>query len=312
MKGKMSFEEFTDLVRDNILNCLPERFKDAEVKLQTVTKNNNLKLTGLTVLLPERNMAPTIYLEEFYKKYEKGEHISYILEEIADIHIEHEVQDDFDTSMVTDFERCKDKIYPRLVSMEWNDLEEYPHVEMEDLAVIFNINLGADEHGSMGIKVHHGLMNMWKVGVDELYQLSLRNLERENNTTFKSMRETMVEILLPDAVKEYDGDVYEARRCLEALLPPSDTLYVLSNTSKAFGANAVLDNNMMESIVEEFGDIYILPSSVHELLIVPADAGMEVSRLRSMVEDVNSTVNLEERLSNNVYTYNLIDGLKIA
>ena len=109
MKGKMSFEEFTDLVRDNILNCLPERFKDAEVKLQTVTKNNNLKLTGLTVLLPERNMAPTIYLEEFYKKYEKGEHISYILEEIADIHIEHEVQDDFDTSMVTDFERCKDK-----------------------------------------------------------------------------------------------------------------------------------------------------------------------------------------------------------
>lgn len=309
---RMSFEMFADLVKDSILQWMPERYSKAEVKLQTVKKNNNLKLKGLTIMLPERNMAPTIYLESFYERYENGTTMEEILEEIADIQIEHEVQDDFDTNSITDFEQCKDKIIPRLVSLEWNDLEEYPHVEMEDLAVIFFIDLGIDEHSSMGIKVHNGLMNMWNIGVDELYKLAIENLEEKHAVTFRSMKDTMIDILLPEAMEAYDGDEIEARRYLETMLPPDNTLYVLSNTFKAYGANAILDNNMMESIVEEFGDIYVIPSSVHELLVVPADAGVEVSHLRSMVEDVNPTVNLEERLSNNVYTYNLTDGLKIA
>ena len=61
----------------------------------------------------------------------------------------------------------------------------------------------------------------------------------------------------------------------------------------------------MDLVAEKVGgDFYILPSSVHELLVIPRDAGMEISELEKMVCEVNATqVSVEERLSDHVYAY---------
>ena len=99
-------------------------------------------------------------------------------------------------------------------------------------------------------------------------------------------------------------------------MPPAideEQMYVLSNSIKVNGASAVLDAKMMEDIAEKVGDFYILPSSIHELLVVPVKSGMDVESLENMVCEVNATqVQLEERLSDHVYTYSLEEGLKIA
>ena len=316
MKERMKFEEFKNVVGESIISWLPENFRDARVNFQVVTKNNNLKLTGMVIMLPNKNIAPTIYLESFYEKYQNGEEMDGILEQIAKIQLEHDTDLEFDTKSVTELERCKDKIFPRLISTEWNRdiLETCPYVEMEDLAVVFYIDLSADERGRMSIKIHNGLMEMWNLTVEELYEISVSNLQKEHSGTFRAMNEVVAEMMLTDVIEEYDGDVEEAKRMVEAMMPENNVMYVLSNESKVHGASIILDNEMMERVIDRVGeDFYILPSSIHELLVVPANSHMKIEELKNMVYEVNTTqVAMEERLSNNVYRYNLIKGIQIA
>ena len=92
-----------------------------------------------------------------------------------------------------------------------------------------------------------------------------------------------------------------------------EQMYVLSNTMKMNGASALLDKKIMEEIVKTVGEFYILPSSIHEVLIVPVKSGMDIETLENMVCEVNATqVQLEERLSDHVYAYNFEDGLFLA
>lgn len=77
-----------------------------------------------------------------------------------------------------------------------------------------------------------------------------------------------------------DMDDEDAERLLADMVPQDDLMFVLSNKQKVNGAAALLDKDIMQKIVEKFGeDFYILPSSVHECIIVSADADMDTSQL---------------------------------
>ena len=69
----------------------------------------------------------------------------------------------------------------------------------------------------------------------------------------------------------------------------------------------------MNEIVETFGEFFILPSSIHEVLIVPAKPGMTAENLENIVREVNTTqVQLEDKLSDYVYIYSMEEGLQIV
>ena len=96
-------------------------------------------------------------------------------------------------------------------------------------------------------------------------------------------------------------------------MPEEDKMYVLTNKNKSFGAAALLDKDMMHSITDRFGSVFVLPSSIHETLIVLMEENMDVSYLRNMVHEVNETqVSVEDRLSENVYIYTASEGLLVA
>lgn len=312
----MGFEEFKNLVKESIIQWLPERFQEATISFQVVTKNNNLRLTGMNIMLPNKNIAPTIYLEGFFEKYQKGEAVEDILEQIAKLQLDQEAEVNFDTACITEYEQCKDKIYPRLISKEWNQnmLENHPHIEMEDLAIIFYIDLNEAEKGSMTVKIHEGLVKNWNITVEELYERAISNLKKDNAGIFRSMNEVLMEMMTADFIDICEGNEEEARKMMESIPTADNVMYVLSNINKIHGASVVLNNEMMERVINTVGEtFFVLPSSVHELLIVPAKAHMQVEDLKAMVYEVNSTqVCMEERLSNNVYTYSLKEGLKIA
>ena len=83
-----------------------------------------------------------------------------------------------------------------------------------------------------------------------------------------------------------------------------DTMFVLTNDTKVNGAAAILNDDNRQEIAEKVGDFYMLPSSIHETLIIPKDAGMEFKELEQMVQEVNQTqVAPGERLSDHVYEY---------
>ena len=83
-----------------------------------------------------------------------------------------------------------------------------------------------------------------------------------------------------------------------------DTMFVLTNDTKVNGAAAILNDDIRQEIAEKVGDFYMLPSSIHETLIIPKDAGMEFKELEQMVQEVNQKqVAPGERLSDHVYEY---------
>ena len=96
------------------------------------------------------------------------------------------------------------------------------------------------------------------------------------------------------------------------MLPPEEetpSMYVLTNADKMNGANSILDAKTMEDISEKIGgDFYILPSSLHEVIILPDTPEMDKDYLEHMVQDINAgQVAPEDKLSDHVYMYDSVE-----
>ena len=302
--NKMQFNEFKNEIVAKIREYLPETFKDAEVSLQVVQKNN-LELTGIVIRSIASNISPTIYLDSFYSQYESGEGMSEILQKIAEVRVNHEFEDNFDVECITNWERCRERIIPRIVGIEGNEalLKERVHKIIADLAITYCILLEESySDGAMTVSVTKQLMNNWGLMVEELHEAAINNMPSLVPSTFRSMAEVMRDMLA------MSDEEYE-------MLPMSsdEQMFVLTNEIKLNGAAAILDTDLMLSIYERIGGFYILPSSIHEVLIVPMSSNMQVEDLRAMVKEVNDTqVSLEDRLSYSIYSYNPVDGFCIA
>ena len=110
-----------------------------------------------------------------------------------------------------------------------------------------------------------------------------------------------------DIMKEMfarDGMPQEIADMMIAEIPPEQTMWVISNEKGINGAASMLYENELHELAESLeSDLYILPSSVHEVIAVSSDMGSP-EMLAQMVVEVNmQEVSLDERLSNQVYHY---------
>ena len=297
----MDFEEFKNSVAEQIKNFLPEKYEDASVTLQDVTKNNDTVLTGLLIKTEDSNIAPNIYLENFFEQYQDGRDMADILQIIADVRVQHEMEQGFDVTRLTDFDQVKDNIICKLVNAELNAdyLADKPHTMVEDLAVVYAIDLGGNESGHMTAPITNSLMEQYGITQEELHDIALHNLS-ESQIEFKTMRDVLVDMMFPDGIQPDDPRAF--------MLPPEEenpSMYVLSNADKLNGAAALLDAKTMEDISEKLGgDFIVLPSSIHETIVLPVNEDMDRHTLEAMVQDVNAgQVAPEERLSDHVYMY---------
>lgn len=302
----MTFDEFKQEIADNIKEYLPDKYADSMVQINAVQKNNET-LDALSVTSPDSNVSPTIYLNSFYEDYQNGRDMEDIIDSIADLRVEYEVNQDFDVSSITDFEKVSDKIAARLYGMEGNEelLSVRPHTTMDDLAVTYCIMLGDNENGSMSVPITNQIMETWGVTQEDLQKLAKENCDTLTPSKFMSMNAVMADMMLPQIMDDYGVSREEAKQMLNDMIPADDKMFVLTNEQKLNGAAALLDEKMMEQITEKVGnDFYILPSSVHEVLIVPKEEGMEFKDLEAMVQEVNATqVAPQDKLSDHVYQY---------
>lgn len=297
----MDFEEFTQQVAKEVKRFLPEKYDDASVTLQEVTKNNDQQLTGLMIKTEDTNIAPNIYLEGYFEQYQDGKDFEDIVRDIADVRVRHEMNQDFDVSKITDFDQVKDHIICKLVNAEMNAeyLADKPHTQVEDLAVMYAIDLGGGEGGKMTAPITNALMEQYGVTTQELHEIALHNLS-ESQIEFKTMRDVLIDMMFPDGISENDPRAF--------MIPPEEenpSMYVLSNAEKLNGAATLLDAKTMEEISEKLGgDFIVLPSSIHETIVLPVNGDMDRQTLEAMVQDVNAgQVAPEERLSDHVYMY---------
>lgn len=261
---------------------------EAEVTVAKVNKNNGLVLTGI-VVKGHNNVAPTLYLEKFFEQHTNGTSLEEICDEILETLSEVEVKEDLDCSWFTDWEQVKEKMSMKLINLEANTkfLEEVPHMVFGDLAIIFQIVVESLPAGRGTITVRTEHAAAWGVDTDALYEAAKGNRE---DISIRPMYEVLSEMM---------GDVPMD------LIPPMEepVMYVMSNTEKINGAIALENLDVLKAFAEEHGSFYILPSSIHECLLVPAEGDEE--ELTAMVQEVNATqVADDEVLSNHAYYFN--------
>lgn len=275
------------------------------VNINEVLKNNDTHLTGLTIRTEESNIAPTIYLEGMFERYKAGNAaIPVIVSEILSVYESHKTTMSFDASLVTDFSACKERICYKLVNADRNRelLADAPHIIVcDDLAVLFYILVSNDGEGTATITVRNNMTDLWGVDEDELFKIALINTQRLFRGSVMSMASVMMELLSDRMDEENTKEFYDMVVSDEDMVP----MYVCTNTQKINGAGVLLYKDLLKEFADRVGsDFYILPSSVHEILLVPVSKEMQIEYLRSMVREVNATqVAPEEVLSDNVYIY---------
>lgn len=283
----MNYEEFICRVQAEVKEKMGEK---AQVERRRITKNNGVELEGITITEEGQRISPMIYLDEYYSIYERGVTIPQIGEDILRIYERSRESLPKTPDFYTDFEKVKARLACKLINYQRNEkqLVRVPYVRCLDLALVFYYALEEEEIGRGTILIYNSHLTMWGISKEQLYEAARRNTPGLLPYEFIEMRELLAESFA-------DGEDFEEE------LP----MYVLSNRERHFGAVNMIYDSVLSEIGRRIGDdFYVLPSSVHECIIVPAGAKATRSELSNIVWDINRTQVLpEEVLSDNVYFY---------
>lgn len=293
----MTYDFFKQQLMDSLREFFPA---DTQIVIRPFPHNNQLILDGLTILEPGSNISPTIYLNFYFEKYQKGMNLSTIEQQILQYYHRHCPINHIDTSFFTDYDRVRSRIVYKLVHYEKNRelLKEIPHFPYLDLAVIFYCLVAEEPYKNASILIHNHHLAYWK-----LQKETLRTLAQTNTPLLLPWRcDSLAELIMP----ALDVLPVKERPTQEALLDAETIpMYVLSNEQHYFGASCILYPNALKEISQKFADsLFILPSSIHEVIIIPASYTEDANELSEIVHDVNvSEVEQDEILSDSVYFY---------
>lgn len=294
----MNYDQFLKKVTDAVQEKMGVGY---HVRLQSVRKNNGVVLNGLSIREKNEKTAPTIYMEQHYMCYEQGTPFDTVLEEIISLYKENRATAFEGMAGMADFKNVKDRVVYKLIQIKGNEelLDEIPYAEFLNLAVVFYLLIGEEKNCRLTALIYNSHMSAWGVTKEELFALAEKNSPRLLPVQIKSMAETMVDMFKDEAGEVLDEFIDDFLK--DGLENP---MYVLTNECKMNGAACVLYKDVLKEFADNLkNDIIIIPSSIHELLLL-ADKGINYSELEAIVRDINANeVPREDVLSDSVYKY---------
>ena len=295
----MEYKEFVEYIKMNAGYIAGE---GGNITINHVIKNNGCEMDGLVIMEKGKDIAPTIYLDSFYELYTNGENIKNIIRQIEVIYEQNKNNVTFDVNILKHFDTIKDKIVYKVVNYRSNEklLEQVPHKRILDLAVVFYCLLDNEYGRSATALIYNNNLKNWNVTIDDVYKAALKNTPDLLHSKISSMA-----ALFEKCGVNVDGEEVDLKDYV-----PSD-MYVLTNESKLNGAACILSENVLYDFAQKLGaDLYILPSSVHEVILLPKLSMFEKDELVNMVKEVNTEgVAADEVLSDHVYEYNRTERL---
>lgn len=295
----LNFGQFIEKIKAGVQELFPE----ADILAAPTEKNNGLTLTGIVIKEPGSRVTPTIYLNGHYQSYREGAALSGIVAEVAGLYRENRLEEEPEIPDITDFEAVKGLICFRVVNRERNRerLKGMPHRDFLDLAVIYYIPVTVAGAGG-SITVTDSMAGLWQAGEGDLYRHALENTKRLYPVSLQPMGDVIRDIMGDDAP--------------EGVFPGKDSvpglpMYVLRCYSGDTGsAAAMLYGDTLREFGRQHGDFYILPSSIHEVILAPAGRGAaDAGYFCSAVREVNQAqVAPDEVLSDNAYYYHAGTG----
>ena len=290
----MYYRTFVKKMREQVQEQLGEKY---QVEIVTNSKLNAAEKTGLTIRRTQepQQVVPVIYLEECYEQYLKNQNFMECVEMICMVYENQKGNEETimtalkNMENVQNWEKIKDRIFPMLVSERENEnlKEQYVYKNYLDFLVLYIIRISEIEVGN--IKITNKMLEMWGISVEELDSQAMNNMKADGYQV-KGMRR-----MLQESCPEMMNDIGEEE---------DEVMYVLTNKEKYFGAAGILFCAELFQEVIGKNNFYILPSSVHELILVKDDEGCDMQGLSAMVRCVNEEqVDREERLSDHAYYY---------
>lgn len=328
----MNYGEFKQELKEGLTDKLKHDY-DSVYVIPKKAKRVNQELDAFMILTNGKRMLPTIYPERVYDRYQeiyddiyrKGlpdDPMEIVIDETYDF-IKESIERTPEALSMDNIDPTKlpNNVTLKLINTEQNKelLENVPHREFEDLSIIYSWTISMKEEGVYSTIVTNDMAEGIGFSEDELYQRACENTKRLFPAEIKSMADVVTDMMLSEAMDSMPEDIRDTidgesmeefkENIIEEMMEEMDAdtpypMYVISNREHYYGAAEMLFSENLDKVSEIFhDDLYILPSSINEVIAVPSkDCNAE--ELADIVAGINmNQVALEERLSNQVYFY---------
>ncbi len=286
----MSKYEFMKMVESAIRN--KNETIGCQVSGHTYIRNNDVVRYGISIRQGKEKLSPTFYVDSYYEAYQRkkitvDEAAGEIVKQLGVLE-----KREFNCDFHAGIDMFAGSITYRLISATKNKklLAETPYIPFLDMAMIFTIVFGNSSAGVETLRINRNLKESWDISTEELYSLAKKNTPRIFPYKLESLTTVMEECFGELDIREYIGE---------------PQMYILTNELGVYGASSILYPGMTDKITALLGgDFYVIPSSVHEVLVVPAEGVPEIENLDETIQLINKEHVLDEEvLSDRAYYY---------
>lgn len=289
-------------MREEMISEISDLVKErtgAFVSVRNVIKNNGMILTGMSIREADKDIAPTIYIDRCIEEVlARKITVEDLVDEIVRIYEEHKDKNPISKGFAPDKDYILGRVELKLVNKGMNKelLREVPHRDFLDLAVMYIVVVEGGDNVYASFLIRNEILEAYGITQEELEEAAAKNTY---NTGFEMI--SMAQIM-----KQLTG-------CDMGMTEEDNPMYVISNRARQNGANAMLFRQLFVDLSNKLeSDLFIIPSSIHEVIAVPTMANLQESDLVNMVREINNTqVSLEERLSYSVYKFSR-EGKKMS
>ena len=303
MTDIIRFEEFAD----EVCSAMALRYPDDEVNIKRVTKNNGVIYTGITVCGKDESVYPTMYLEPFYDELDGEPLTDEFIDRMCGIYESRRLGETPSLDFLMDYEKIRKNLRCKLINYKANSswLEEVPHKRFLDLAIvpyylIKDCDLGKMimNEGSFVIRKNH--VDMWKINADDLIDESIRNTLSMEKPQIQGIFEVM---------KKLNPSLMEDMPLDQTGCP----MYVMTTQTQNGAVSMLYEDKIGEFCNKIESDVFIIPSSINEIILVPGDPDMPETAINEMIREVNETqLRPVEVLSDHVYYFSRNEGYRMA
>lgn len=315
----MDFKTFKEIAIERLLKCLPEGAWAEDVE---IVKQNRYTVSGISIIYPSKYMSPVFYLEPFFKMAREDVRMGQIISDILMIlKAAESIGGEKADTVKLDWENIRDKAYPRLMNYEKNRklLSEVPHKRFLDLAVTYYIEIPMQSGVSGYMPVRMPLFEMWRIGLQELQETALYNLQHHIApnviSAYGLQKMTEANHMETNDMEEKEGgsDITPHQSSAEGLKERPDSeeterlkqQYILAAPKFSYGAEILLHTDIIEGMAEMLqADLYIVPLAVDAVEMVPVGKGISLEEIYEEMRTVESMKMANaDFLSNHLYIY---------
>lgn len=286
----LSYEGFRNVLFSQTKRVFKDEFGINDITVEKTIRNNDTEIEVLCIKHGTTGCMPNIHIDDLYEVYEKGENIDEIIDSVKETYIRcsRYTLPDLEKlrAFVENIDEAGSKIEFRLINADTNEkrLEDKPFKRFGEFALSYQLKVGTADNGFYVTLITNDMMELWNLNIDELHRQAVENMDPINNFVLQKL-----------------SDLLE--------IPDRTGMFVLTNKHKMNGATMIMFDEVRQKVGKYVGgDYYILPSSVHEVIIIPKRYTSDISYLTYMIRSANRDeriVRPDDFLSDNLYEYNM-------